>query len=107
VGRRFWGFVSTVPLTVITLANLYAAWHAPGMVRGSWLAAGALELAGRLFTFSYFIPTMIRLMAATDSPSAVASASRWRTLNYVRLAIVFTAWMASLRTFALFYQQHG
>jgi hypothetical protein len=105
VGRRFWGFVSTGPLTLITLANLYAAWHATGIVRGPWLAAGSLELAGRLFTFSYFIPTMIRLMGAADSPAAVAAATRWRTLNYLRLAIVFTAWMASLRAFSLFYQQ--
>ena len=29
-GRRFWGFVTTVPLTLLTLANLFFAWRAPG-----------------------------------------------------------------------------
>lgn len=106
-GRKFWVFVSTVPLTLITFANLYAAVHASGIVRGPWLAASGIELAGRLFTFSYFIPTMIGLMKMLDSPAAVATANRWQRLNYLRLAIVFTAWVLSLRTFSLFYQQHG
>src|SRR2546425_4415232 len=26
-GRRFWAFVTTVPLTLLTLANLFVAWH--------------------------------------------------------------------------------
>jgi hypothetical protein len=106
-GRKFWGFVSTIPLTLITLANLYAAWHAAGIVRGPWLAAAIIELAGRVFTFSYFIPTMVRLMNVDDSPAAVATASRWRNLNYVRLAIGFAAWIFSLRAFSFFYQQRG
>ena len=36
-GRRFWAFVTTVPLTLLTLASLFAAWRAPdaaGMVAG-------------------------------------------------------------------------
>src|SRR4249920_1987062 len=56
-GRRFWAFVSTLPLTLLTLANLFAAWRASGAVRGWWLAASLLALAERAFTFSYFIPT--------------------------------------------------
>jgi hypothetical protein len=104
-GRKFWVFVSTGPLTLITCANLYAAVHASGLVRGPWLAASGIELAGRLLTFAYFIPTMIGLMKMSDSPAAAAKANRWRMLNYLRLAIVFTAWILSLRTFALFYQQ--
>lgn len=106
-GRKFWGLISTVPLTLITLVNLYAAWHAVGIIRGPWLAAGLIELAGRVFTFSYFIPTMVRLMNVVDSPVAVATATRWRNLNYVRLAIGFSAWILSLRAFSLFYQQRG
>jgi Domain of unknown function (DUF1772) len=106
-GRRFWVFVTTVPLTLLTLANLFVAWQASGAVRGWWLAAGLTALADRAFTFSYFIPTMARLMGATDSPDSVAVATRWRNLNYLRLAIMLAAWLASLRTFALFYQQLG
>src|SRR5438270_14020315 len=71
-GRRFWAFVTTVPLTLLTLANLFAAWRAPDAVRGFWLAAGCAALLDRAFTFFYFIPTMVRLMKATDSPDAVA-----------------------------------
>src|SRR5688500_2333167 len=55
-GLRFWAYVTTGPLTLLTLANLFAAWRALGAVRGWWLAAGALVLADRILTFSYFIP---------------------------------------------------
>jgi hypothetical protein len=105
VGRRFWGFVSTVPLTLITLANLLAAWQATGALRASWLTASGLELVGRIATFAYFIPSMIGLMNADDSPAAIATASRWRTLNNVRLALSLAAWIVAMRTFSLFYQQ--
>lgn len=103
-GRRFWAFVTTAPLTLLTLANLIAAWRAPVFVRGWWLAAACAALADRAFTFSYFIPTMVGLMGAADSPASVAVATRWSNLNYVRHVIVLAAWLASLKTFALFYQ---
>lgn len=105
-GRRFWAFVTTVPLTLLTLANLLVARWASGPVRWWWLAAGLAALADRAFTFSYFIPTMVRLMGTTDSPASDAAAARWWNLNYVRHAIVFVAWLAALRGLALFSQQH-
>ena len=40
------------------------------------------------------------LMKAPDSPQSVAVATRWRNANYLRHAIVLTAWLASLRTFS-------
>jgi hypothetical protein len=104
-GRRFWVFVTTVPLTLLTLANLFAAWRASGDVRRWWLAAGLAALADRASTFAYFIPTMIGLMDATDSPESVAIAIRWWNLNYLRHAIVLAAWMSSLKTFAVFHQR--
>jgi hypothetical protein len=104
-GRRFWVLVTTVPLTLLTLANLFAAWQASVSVRGWWLAAGLAALADRAFTFSYFIPTMIGLMAAADSPESVATATRWSAFNYLRHAIVLAAWLASLIAFSMFYQQ--
>jgi len=105
-GRRFWAFASTVPLTLLTVANLFAAWRAPAEIRRWWLAAGLAALADRLFTFAYFIPTMIGLMGTPDSPESVAVATRWSHLNHVRHAIVFGAWMAALKTFALLHQRH-
>ena len=107
VGRRFWAFVSTLPLTLLTLANLFAAWRVSGAVRGWWLAASLLALAERAFTFSYFIPTMVGLMKAADSPASVAAAMRWSHLNYLRHAMVLAAWLALLNAFALFHQQRG
>jgi hypothetical protein len=101
-GRRFWAFVSTLPLTLLTLANLFAAWRAQGAVRAWWLAAALAALADRVSTFSYFIPTMIGLMGAPDSSESVAVATRWSNLNYLRHVFVFVAWLASLQTFALF-----
>ena len=105
-GRRFWAFVTTVPLTLITLASLIFAWRTPGPVRGWWLAAGILALGDRAFTFSYFIPTMIGLMRAADSTVSVKKATRWANLCYVRLALVLAAWLTALNAFSLFCQSH-
>lgn len=106
-GLRFWVFVTTVPLTLLTVANLIAAWRAAAPVRRWWLAAGAAALADRVFTFAYFIPTMVGLMEAPDSSAAVATALRWANLNYIRHAIVLTAWLAALKAFALVYQDRS
>jgi hypothetical protein len=46
-GRRFWMFVTTIPLTLLTVANLVAAWRASGPVRSWWLAAVVAALADR------------------------------------------------------------
>ncbi len=106
-GRRFWAFVTTLPLTLLTLGNLFVASWASSPERWWWLAAGLAALADRALTFSYFIPTMVGLMRAADSPSSVAAATRWWNLNYVRHAIVLVAWLAALQAFALVYQQRG
>lgn len=105
-GRRFWAFVTTVPLTLLTVANLIVAWRAPSPVRGWWLAAAMLAVGDRIFTFVYFIPTMVSLMRAADSSESVTRATRWANLNYVRLAIALAAWLAALHTFSLLYQNH-
>ena len=103
-GLRFWAYVTTGPLTLLALANLIAAWKSPGPVRAWWLAAGLLVMADRALTFSYFIPTMVRLMDAADSPASVASATRWAHANYLRHALVLGGWLAALKTFSLAYQ---
>jgi len=102
-GLRFWVFVTTVPLTLLTLANLVAAWRSVGRLRRWWLAAGASALVDRTFTFSYFIPTMVGLAQASDSSESVATAVQWVNLNYLRHAIVLTAWLAALKAFSLAY----
>jgi hypothetical protein len=106
-GRRFWVFVTTLPLTLLTVASLIVAWRAPGPLRGWWLAAAFFALGDRIFTFSYFIPTMVRLMRAADSSESVGKAIQWTNLNYVRLAIALAAWLTALRAFSSLYQSHG
>jgi hypothetical protein len=101
VGRRFWAFVTSGPLTLLTIANLVAAWRATDAVRPWWLAASWIALAERVFTFAYFIPTMVGLMRAEDSPDAVRRALQWAKLNNVRNALVLMAWLAALKALTL------
>jgi hypothetical protein len=39
-GLRFWVFVTTVPLTVLTVANLIAAWRAAAAGAKAWASQG-------------------------------------------------------------------
>ena len=105
-GLRFWAYVTTGPLTLLTLANLAAAWKASSPAREWWLTAASLVLADRILTFFYFIPTMVGLMNAPDSPASAAVATRWMSLNYLRHVLVFSGWLAALKAFALRYQAH-
>ena len=100
-GLRFWAYVSTGPLTILTLANLFFAWNASGPARAWWLAAASLVVAERAFTFSYFIPTMVGLMHAADSPAAVATALRWARFNSIRHLLVLGGWLAALKTLTI------
>ncbi len=72
-----------------------------------WLAAAGAAVVDRAITFAYFIPTMVRLMRAPDSPESVAVASRWARLNHVRLAVLLAAWVTALQAFSLVYQHSG
>src|SRR5450432_1610856 len=80
-GRRFWAFTTTIPLTLVTLANLWAGWQSSGGIRIWWLTAALAALADRVFTFSYFIPRMVGLLRLTDSPETRASMTQWANLN--------------------------
>ena len=108
-GLRFWVYVTTVPLTLLTLANLIAAWRAQGAIRGWWLGAAIAALADRIFTFSYFVPTMVKLMGVETLPQsqAVEMAMRWGQLNQVRHVIVLVAWLLALKAFSLLAEDSG
>jgi len=103
VGRRFWAFVTTMPLTLLTLANLVVAWQSQGPRHQWWLGAALITLVERLATFSYFIPTAIRLMRAEALPSAQveAMAAQWMALNHGRAALALIGWLAALRALSL------
>jgi hypothetical protein len=106
-GLPFWVFVTTIPLTLLAVTNLIAAWLASGPARVWWLGAALAALADRAFTFCYFIPRMVRLMNSGDSPESASAAMQWVRLNYVRHALVLIAWLGALKAFALVYQHSG
>lgn len=102
-GLEFWVYVTTVPLTLLTLANLFAAWRDQGPRRYWWLSAAVIILAERIMTFSYFIPTMVRLMESGTLSQAEVTAilSQWMLLDYGRHVITLVGWIAALKAFSL------
>jgi hypothetical protein len=102
-GLMFWVYVTTVPLTLLTIANAVAAWVTPGPARRWYLAAVAIVLVERIATFSYFIPTIVRLMSAETLPQTeIAEAlSQWQLMNHGRHVLALLGWLAALRTFSL------
>jgi hypothetical protein len=102
-GRRFWAFVTTVPLSLLTLANLVVAWESQSPRHEWWLGAAVITLVERIATFSYFIPTAIRLLRAEALPPAKveAMASQWMAVNHVRAALILLGWLAALKTLSL------
>jgi Domain of unknown function (DUF1772) len=99
----FWAYVTTVPLTLLTLASLVAAWQDQGPRRYWWLGALAITVMERSATFSYFIPTIVRLTGTEELPEAEVKAalSQWRRLNYGRHALTLGAWLAALKALSL------
>lgn len=102
-GHRFWVFVTTGPLTLLTVANLIVALQSQGPVRAWWLTAAIVTLVERVATFGYFIPTIIRLQRTPPLPQTAvrAALARWVGLNYVRNSLTLVAWIAALRVLAM------
>ncbi len=102
-GRRFWGYLTTVPLTLLTVAGCVIAWN-PATARDRWwLAAAAVMLVERLGTFGYFIPTLLKLVQAERLPpgEAAQAARQWIRLNRIRSVFAFAGWLAALRALSL------
>lgn len=105
-GLRFWVYVTTVPLTLLTLTNAITAWPHRGKLRRWWLGAVGLALAERLFTFGYFVPTMLSLMGDNlNSSDAVTTALQWSHLNHLRHIMLLVAWLAALNVLSLLHEQ--
>lgn len=109
VGLRFWVYVSTAPLTLLTLASLVALFHVPEPVRRWWVVAVTACILERGMTFGYFIPTMIRLMTegALSDTEATAKALSWVRLGTLRHAANVAGLLALMKTFASFYARLG
>ena len=97
-GRKFWASVNTVPLTLLTLANLIVSLQTTGTKHDWWLTACLLILIERIGTFSYFIPTAVKLMRSQNLTEKKASSliSSWLFLNYFRNAFTLIAWILAL-----------
>lgn len=102
-GLKFWVYVTTVPLTLLTLGSLFAAWQSTGPERAWWLAAAVIILAERIATFAYFIPTMVRLQGGLGVPDAEVKTAltQWLWLNTGRHALTLLGWLSALRALAL------
>ena len=102
-GRRFWGYITTVPLTLLTVAGCVIAWN-PATVRERWwLAAATVMLVERVGTFGYFIPTLLKLEQTERLPPAeTAEAARhWVVRNRIRCLLAFAGWLAALKAISL------
>jgi hypothetical protein len=97
-GLKFWAFVTTFPLTVLTLVSGVVAWRTSGPRGDWWLTAAGIVLLERVATFGYFIPTMMHLQRDTPLPESVVRTrvSRWLALNYIRNAAYLAAWVAAM-----------
>jgi hypothetical protein len=63
----------------------------------------AHPLRNSLFTYAYFVPTMLRLWQAETLPAAEVEATVfwWVRLNYLRLALGVSGWLAALKALSL------
>jgi hypothetical protein len=108
-GLNFWAFVTTFPLSVLTLVSVVVAWRTSGPRGAWWLTAAVIVLLERVATFGYFIPTMVRLQRDTAIPEPVVRArvSRWLALNYIRNAAYLVAWVAGMLALRASAGHHG
>ena len=102
-GLKFWAYVTTVPLTLLTIASLWVAWQSAGPERAWWLAAAVVILVERVATFGYFIPGMIAMQGGVGVPDAQGKAalSQWLWLNTGRHTLTFIGWVLALRALVL------
>jgi hypothetical protein len=101
-GILFWVYVTTIPLTLLTVANLFAAWLEQSPKRKWWIWAAVIVVLERIATFVYFIPTMVGLMSSDQSDTGIkAGLSRWLLLNYGRHVLTFLGWLLALKALSM------
>jgi len=102
-GRKFWGFASTVPLTLLMITNLVFAIKAQAPLHNYWLAASLLVFVERFSTFLFFIPTAIKLAKPGKLPAEKISGlvSTWLKFNNIRVALTFIALLFSIKALLL------
>lgn len=109
-GLHFWAFVTTIPLTLLTIANLIILWQTQGASRNWWLGAVIIIIIERISTFTYFIPRNIKIQKLAKSlsePQIKIMVKQWSTLNYFRNALSLLGWLAALQAFFLLGKLNG
>jgi len=98
-GRRFWAFVTTIPLTLLMIANLVFAFQSQSPLHNWWVAATLIILMERVGTFTFFIPTAIKLQKGESLQTEKISRliTWWLRLNYVRNAFTLAALLVFLK----------
>lgn len=106
-GIRFWVYITSIPLTILTIASIFFAIKSKGPLKKWWGIASGAALVDRIMTFGYFVPTMISLMEHGNSyeEEIVNSAIFWASINHVRHAVVLIAWIAAMKAFSVYYQK--
>lgn len=100
-GSRFWAYVTTIPLTALTLTSFVVAWKLDAPRRACWLAAAAVISLERIATLTYFIPAMRRLQEdeTLPEPTTRVMISWWILLNWMRNLTYAVSWLAVLTAF--------
>lgn len=99
-GPRWWIFLT--PLTgLVALVAALLAGRLPA-AQTKWVRYGGIvAFAMTVITFSYFVPTIMELQSGRvlrlTAEQARSKAALWAGLNWVRAAIVFTAWVLVIR----------
>lgn len=105
-GLNFWAYVTTGPITLLTLISLILVWKTKGSVKRWWLITLLFLLIDRAMTFGYFIPTMVELMSdKLSAADAVHTAQQWARLDVVRLIASGLSYLAAIRLLAEFYRR--
>lgn len=102
-GLLFWAYVTTIPLTLLTVLNAIAAWRDHSSMRPWWLSSVVVIIVERIATFSYFIPGMIRMMGSQALPETeiAAELTEWMLINHGRHLLTFTGWLLALKAFSM------
>jgi len=101
--QRFWPLVS--PLQgLLAIVNIVIAWRYNGEAHLFWLAAAWLVLLGRVITFIFFVPPMLKkFMQPERVPQGKLQqlVQRWTTLSPIRLPLELLAWFLAMWAFHL------
>ena len=98
-GRKFWGFVTTIPLTLLMITNLVFAFQSQPPLHDWWVAATLIILIERIGTFIFFIPAAIKLQKGESlmTEKIPRLITWWLRLNYVRNALTLAALLVFLK----------